>query len=174
MERLKQSTLYKIWLRFMRVLQFLSAAISLGIFSARVYKVLRLYKRINSASGAVEDILAAAVAYTILATILQLCLKGKGPKFLRWLLIVLDIAFVGAFIAVASLTRPHGPSGPCKRSVLHNVPASNAVQVRKLQFTMGDVHTCNRQHVRSLAPGLLLHIPIIAPQNSSCYHSGLS
>ena len=122
MDRIKQSKLYDMWLKFIRVLQFLSATISLGLFSARVYKVIRLYKKINHSSGAVEGILAAAVAYTILATIIQLCLRrGAKKNWLRWLLIVLDILFVGAFIAVARLTRPHGPTNNCRRSALHNI-----------------------------------------------------
>jgi hypothetical protein len=122
MTQLKHSKLYQIWLRFTRVLQFLSAAISLGIFSSRVYKVVRLYRRIGTASGAVEGILAAAVAYTIIATILQVCLRRAGShKGIRWALIVLDVLFVGAFIAVAALTRPNGPSGPCRRSVLNHI-----------------------------------------------------
>ena len=121
MNRLKRSALYKIFLRFIRVLQFLSATISLGMFSSRVYKVLKLVKRVNSATGAVEGILAAAVLYTILATIIQLALRKKAPKWLRWLLVFLDICFVGAFIAVAVLTRPGGPSGPCTSSVIRNL-----------------------------------------------------
>lgn len=36
-------------------------------------------------------------------------LRNKSvPKLLRWLLIALDLAFVGAFIAVTVLTRPKG------------------------------------------------------------------
>lgn len=117
--KLKHSGLYKWWLRFTRVLQFLSAIISLAIFSSRFYKVYRLVNTIKTqrgvdgAYGAVEGILAAAVLYTILATLLQCCLRGGGPKILRWLLVLLDILFVGAFIAVAYLTRPSGgQAGP--------------------------------------------------------------
>ena len=137
MNRLKHSTLYKIWLRFTRVLQFLSAIISLGIFSSRVYKVLKLYKRINHSTGAVEGILAAAVAYTILATIIQLALRTKAPNWLRWLLILLDICFVGAFIAVAELTRPGGPSGPCRRSFKHNITHPTQYQTANCDLPWG-------------------------------------
>lgn len=137
LQRLRESKLYKIFLRFTRVLQFLSAIISLGLFSARVAKVIRLYRRINTASGAVEGILAAAVAYTILATVLQLLLKAKAPKWIRWLLIVLDIAFVGAFIAVAALTRPNGPSGPCRRDTLRNIQNPTEYQTADCQLPWG-------------------------------------
>ncbi|KAK4443405.1 hypothetical protein QBC34DRAFT_443357 [Podospora aff. communis PSN243] len=91
-----------------------SATASLAIFSSRVYKVYRLINSIktrrgvNNATGAVEGILAAAVLYTLLATLMSLSLKGGGARWLRWLWVLLDLLFVGAFIAVAVLTRPNG------------------------------------------------------------------
>ncbi|OJD29671.1 uncharacterized protein BKCO1_7500010 [Diplodia corticola] len=118
-ERFKHGAFYRWFLRFTRLLQFLSAVISLGIFSSRVYKVYRLtnaIKRrhgINHSFGAVEGILAAAVLYTLISTLLGCILKGRGAKWLRWLWVLLDLAFVGAFTAVAVLTRPNGgPAGP--------------------------------------------------------------
>ncbi len=138
MDRAKHSKLYNMWLRFTRVLQFLSAAISLGIFSGRIYKVIKLYRRINKSSGAVEGILAAAVAYTILATILQVCLRRTGShKILRWLLIVLDILFVAAFIVVAVLTAPNGPSGPCRASTLNNIQHPTQYQTANCKLPWG-------------------------------------
>jgi hypothetical protein len=45
--------------------------------------------------------------------LLSLLLKRGGPRWLRWLWVLLDVAFVGAFIAVAVLTRPNGgDAGP--------------------------------------------------------------
>jgi hypothetical protein len=118
-EKLKHSGLYRWWLRFTRVLQFLSAVISLGVFSSRIYKVYRLVNSFKSArgldhaSGAVEGILAAAVLYTIIATLMMCIMRGGGPTWLRWLWVVFDILFVGAFIAVSVLTSPNGgPVGP--------------------------------------------------------------
>jgi hypothetical protein len=113
-ERLKHGKPYRLLLRLTRILQFLSAVISLGIFSQRVYKVYHLVNNIktrrgiNGSYGAVEGILAAAVLYTILATLFQFILKGGGPRWLRWLWVLLDMAFVGAFIAVSVLTSPNG------------------------------------------------------------------
>ncbi|KAJ9649606.1 hypothetical protein H2199_000384 [Coniosporium tulheliwenetii] len=45
---------------------------------------------------------------------LMSCLKKANlPRWLRWLWVLFDVAFVGASIAVATLTRPNGgPSGP--------------------------------------------------------------
>lgn len=112
--KLKHSSLYRWFLRLTRVLQFVSAAVSLGIFSARFHRVYRLVNAIktrrgvNDAYGAVEGILAAAVLYTLVAMLMQLLLKRGGPRWLRWLWVLLDLLFVGAFIAVAVLTRPNG------------------------------------------------------------------
>ncbi|KAI1814039.1 hypothetical protein GGS20DRAFT_550302 [Poronia punctata] len=113
-ERLKHTALYRWLLRLTRVFQFLSSVISLGLFSQRLYKVYRLVNSVktavgvNRAFGAVEGILAAAVLYTIIGLVLTALLRGGGPRWLRWLWVLLDILFVGAFIAVAVLTSPDG------------------------------------------------------------------
>lgn len=115
-DKLKHSALFRWFLRLTRVLQFISSVVSLGIFSQRVYKVYRLVNSIKTrrgvsgSYGAVEGILAAAVLYTLITTLLS-CIKrnsSPGSRRLRWLWVVLDIAFVGAFIAVAVITSPNG------------------------------------------------------------------
>lgn len=109
LDSFRHSKFYPTFLRVLRFLQLASALSSLVVFSIRVRKILQLYKNLNTATGAVEGILAAAVAYTILTTAITFCLKSsRAPSFLRWLLIALDLAFVGAFIAVTVLTRPKG------------------------------------------------------------------
>ena len=108
------SKFYPIFQRVLRVLQLLSALSSLVVFSIRAHKLLKLYRSLFQAEGAIEGILAAAVAYTLAVTALTLCVKNGGPKILRWVLVALDLAFVGAFIAVAVLTSPNGgKAGPC-------------------------------------------------------------
>lgn len=107
-ERLKHSALYRWFLRLTRLLQFLSAVISLGIFARRIHRVLELVDDISSSEGAVTGILAAAVLYTLLALLITALLRGGGPRWLRWLLVLFDILFVGAFIAVAVMTSPDG------------------------------------------------------------------
>ncbi|KAI1337275.1 hypothetical protein F5Y15DRAFT_390805 [Xylariaceae sp. FL0016] len=105
--------------RLLRIVQFLSAVISLGLFSSRLVKIIRLYHLARAADGAVEGILAAAVLYTLAMMLINFCLKRGAPGPLRWILVLLDILFLGAFIAVAVLTRPQGgPAGPhsCNRS----------------------------------------------------------
>jgi hypothetical protein len=115
-DRLKGGAFYRMLLRVTRVLQFLSSVISLGIFSQRLYKVYRLVNSIktrrgvNGAYGAVEGILAAAVLYTLISTLFGCIKKSANPggRKLRWIWVLMDILFVGAFIAVTVLTRPHG------------------------------------------------------------------
>jgi len=116
-----------------------SATVSLGVFSSRVYKVYRLinsikvHRGLSTAYGAVEGILAAAVLYTLLAVLISFLVKGGGPRWLRWLWVLLDLAFVGAFIAVAVITSPQGGrAGPkeCYRNrnlnSVDNVSGSNS------------------------------------------------
>ena len=114
LERFRSSAI-NLWIqRFLRVLEFLSPVISLGFFASRLYKIHKLQQRLSTSNGAVAGILAAAILYSLCAMLISFCVKG-GPKWLRWLLMVLDLLFVGAFIAVAALTRPNGgSSGPCK------------------------------------------------------------
>ncbi|CAG7561083.1 unnamed protein product [Fusarium equiseti] len=118
-DKLKHSGLYRWFLRLTHIGQFLSSVISLGLFSARLKKVwnivnvIKTRRGVSAAFGAVEGILAAAALYTLVGMILSLLLKGGGPRWLRWLWVILDILFIGAFIAVAVLTRPNGgPAGP--------------------------------------------------------------
>lgn len=116
--------------RFLRTLEFLSPIISIGFFAARLHKIAKLEHRLSSSNGAVAGILAAgtqpfvcnamvlqltvlAIIYSLITMLLSYFLRS-GPKILRWIIMVMDILFVGAFIAVAYLTRPHGgTSGPC-------------------------------------------------------------
>ena len=116
--RLRNARSYGVFQKLLRIFQFLSAVVSLALFSARIYKIIRLSRRASVSNGAVEGILAAAVLYTIIATLLTLAFRTGGPNILRWLLVFFDILFVAAFIVVGYLTRPHGgTSGPCQQKV---------------------------------------------------------
>ncbi|ORY03033.1 hypothetical protein BCR34DRAFT_617886 [Clohesyomyces aquaticus] len=144
--RLKTSAFYRWTLLLTRVFQFLSAVISLGLFSFRLYKIYRLtnsvraLRNISNGNGAVEGILAAAVLYTLIAMIMGLLLKGGGPKWLRWLWVVLDFLFVGAFIAVSVLTSPNGGSaGPKHCYTNRNAQDTNNVTGTTVQKD----NTCN-------------------------------
>ena len=83
------------WLqRILRVLQFLSPVISLGLFSSRLAKIARLSQRITKSNGAVEGILAAAVIYTLMVMFLTFFIKHGGPRIMRWLLMLMDLLYV--------------------------------------------------------------------------------
>ncbi|GKT94221.1 LOW QUALITY PROTEIN: hypothetical protein Ct61P_12071 [Colletotrichum tofieldiae] len=110
---LPHSKFYGLFLRLTRVVQFLSSVISLGVFSSvyRLVNSIKTRRGVNGSYGAVEGILAAAVLYTLVTTILGCIKKNSSPgtkRWLRWLWVVLDLLFVGAFIAVAVLTSPSG------------------------------------------------------------------
>lgn len=136
-ERFRHGAFYRWFLRLTRFLQLVSSVISLGLFSQRMYKVYRLVNSIkarrgvNGSYGAVEGILAAAVLYTLITNLFS-CLKrnaNPGSHKLRWLWVLLDLLFVGAFIAVAVLTRPSGGNaGPrhCYGS-RHSINATNNI-----------------------------------------------
>jgi hypothetical protein len=114
MSRFHNSKVYPLFQRLLRTLQFLSALSSLIVFSIRVRKLLKLYNSLSRAEGAIEGIIAAAVLYTLAVLAITAFVRNGGPKALRWVLVVLDLAFVGAFIAVAVLTSPKGgKAGPC-------------------------------------------------------------
>ncbi len=99
--------LYPRVLQIIRLIQFLSAVISLGLFSAYIARLVGSFVR---AHGAVEGILAAAVAYTCIATLIVFFVKAHF-LVIKLLLILLDVAFVCGFIAVAVLTSPVGRGG---------------------------------------------------------------
>nr|OQO29525.1 hypothetical protein B0A51_02617 [Rachicladosporium sp. CCFEE 5018] len=115
--------------KFLRVIEFLSPVVSLGPFASRVAKIVRLGQQATTTSNkAVLGILGAAVLYTLIAMILQFTVKHGGPKILRWLMMLLDVLFIIAFIVVAVLTRPggsSGSSGPCRTSKLAPVIPKN-------------------------------------------------
>ncbi|KAI9880493.1 MAG: hypothetical protein M1830_002845 [Pleopsidium flavum] len=103
---------YPQLLKLIRIIQFLSALISLALFSAYL---ARLVGTISRAHGAVEGIVAAAVAYTLIATLI-VCFVKAGFVTVKVLLVLLDVAFVCGFIAVAVLTSPAGGAagGQCR------------------------------------------------------------
>ena len=106
--------------RILRFIQFLSPVISIGLFASRLVKIVHrapteAHGRLTASNGAVVGILAAAILYTLIAMLLSCFLEYK-PKLIRWSMMFLDLCFVGAFIAVAVLTRPNGgSSGPCRK-----------------------------------------------------------
>lgn len=95
--RLLQTLLY--------ALAFCASAIVLGIYSYYLAVLADRNLPIATRWKAVEGLSGAAVLYTIATTLLTCCLAGI--TFLSLLGLFLDLCFVGAFIAIAILTR-HG------------------------------------------------------------------
>jgi cytochrome bd-type quinol oxidase subunit 2 len=119
-ERFRESRANLWFQRILRFIQFVSPVVSIGLFASRLVKIVQQDPtegrgRLTASNGAVVGILAAAILYTLIAMLLSCFLEHK-PKLIRWSLMFLDLCFVGAFIAVAVLTRPNGgSSGPCRQ-----------------------------------------------------------
>jgi len=96
--------LYPHLLAAIRIIQFLSSLISLILFSVYISHLLATIVR---AQGAVQGILAAALAYTIIATLISIFVK-VGFFAMKAILIGLDLCFVVGFIVVAAFTSPMG------------------------------------------------------------------
>lgn len=96
--------LYPHLLAAIRTIQFLSSLISLILFA--IY-ISHLLTKIIRAQGAVQGIVAAALAYTIIATLISLFVK-VGFLAMKAIMIGLDLCFVLGFIVVAALTSPMG------------------------------------------------------------------
>lgn len=148
--RHRRTAFYRILLHLTRVLQFISCVISLVIFSQRLYKIYRLinsiktHRGVHGSYGAVEGMLAATVVYTLISTIIGLIKKSANPggKALRWLWLILGLAFVGGFIAVSVLTRSDGgQAGPSHCYTDRN--ANNAAKFAQDQTANTQDDTCD-------------------------------
>ncbi|KAK4103947.1 hypothetical protein N658DRAFT_513969 [Parathielavia hyrcaniae] len=88
---------------FLRGIQFCCAAIVLALFSYFLATLNNHGMPIDTYVRAVEGISGVAVAYTIFALLMLCCAPGRSfPSFIT---MVLDVAFVGAFIYVAVANR---------------------------------------------------------------------
>ncbi|KAF2205211.1 hypothetical protein GQ43DRAFT_446179 [Delitschia confertaspora ATCC 74209] len=96
-------TFLKLVETILYALEFCCASIILGVYSYFMSVLADRDVYIRKTWQAVEGISGLAVLYTILAVLLTCCLGGKS--FFALLGIVLDLLFMGAFVAVAVLTR---------------------------------------------------------------------
>jgi hypothetical protein len=92
---------------FIRGVQFLCAALILGVYSYFLATLHNHSLRISTTIRAVEGISGAAVLYTLIALLVLWCLAGRSVT--AFLAMAIDLAFVGAFIYVAVANR-HGAS----------------------------------------------------------------
>ncbi|KMQ81594.1 hypothetical protein RF55_25831, partial [Lasius niger] len=92
---------------FIRGIQFLCAALILGVYS---YFLAALHNHdlpIARSVRAVEGISGAAVLYTLCGLVLLCCVAGLAVT--SFIAVVLDVCFIGAFIYVA-VANKHGAS----------------------------------------------------------------
>jgi hypothetical protein len=96
-----------------RGVQFLSSAVVLALFSYFLAVGSRHNINIPTWSKAVEGISGIGVLYTLVGLLLLCCVAGH--PFTSGIAIILDIAFVGAFIYVAQANR--GGASSCTNTV---------------------------------------------------------
>ncbi|KAJ5924565.1 hypothetical protein N7466_008752 [Penicillium verhagenii] len=96
-----------VFLRFcgllIRVLQFLDAAVILGIFSYFLAILSKHNQPIDTWLKAVEGLAGAATLYSLLGLVFVCCLGGVA--FFAFIGVVFDVLFTGAMVAIAILTR---------------------------------------------------------------------
>lgn len=96
-----------IFLRFggviNRILQFIFSIISVGIYAYFVSNIREAGFRPSNWTGAILGISSASAIYTLFGIVFTLCLGANF--FFGSLAIILDVAFIGAFIFVAYATR---------------------------------------------------------------------
>jgi hypothetical protein len=95
------------WL--IRTIQLLSAALILGVYSYFLAALANHKLPIATSIRAVEGIAGVAVLYTLSALLLLCCVAGL--TLTAFLAVVLDVAFIGAFIYVAVANK--GGAGSC-------------------------------------------------------------
>lgn len=86
-----------------RILQTLDAAVILGIYSYFLAIQTKHNVEIPQWMRAVEGLSGAAALYGLLGCLFTCCLGGVA--FFAFMAVVLDVAFVGAMVAIAVLTR---------------------------------------------------------------------
>ncbi len=99
------------WL--IRGVQFGCSAVGLALYSYFLAMAARHDVEIPKWMRAVEGITGVGVLYTLIGLLLLCCLAGH--PFTSFFAIVLDVAFVGAFIYVAQANR--GGAGSCTGNV---------------------------------------------------------
>ncbi|GAB7356389.1 hypothetical protein MBLNU459_g7169t1 [Dothideomycetes sp. NU459] len=124
----------RLFQTFLYALEFCCAGVILGIFSWFLAVLSHNNQHIPTWEKAVEGLSGAACLYLIFAVLLT-CFLG-GVSFFAFLAIVLDLCFVGAFIAIAVLTR-HGANS-CRGNV--NTPIGSGLASSQI-----DGHTLRTQ-----------------------------
>ncbi|KAI0525650.1 hypothetical protein F5B22DRAFT_658457 [Xylaria bambusicola] len=134
---------------FVRGIQFGSCAVALALFSYFLAVAAQHNYRIPTWSKAVEGIAGVGVLYTLLGLLLLCCVAGH--PFASAIAIILDIAFIGAFIYVAQANR--GGASSCRgtvSTVFGRRPASD-----HLGSGLPSYHTICQMHSAVLAVSII-------------------
>ncbi|KAI9828105.1 MAG: hypothetical protein M1832_003632 [Thelocarpon impressellum] len=116
----------------LRLAQFLASVLVLGVFSWFLAYLATHHLPQSNGTKAVEGISGAAVIYTFFAAVLT-CFLG-GLTFAALLAILLDIAFVGGFVAVAILTKDGARA--CSGTVRTPLGTGDAATGKGLEFSV--------------------------------------
>ncbi|KAL8719560.1 MAG: hypothetical protein Q9225_003434 [Loekoesia sp. 1 TL-2023] len=108
---------------FLRSVEFLGSALVLGITSYWLGVLTHRNDSLPTWMKAVEGMAGGAVIYTGFAVILT-CFLG-GFTFFAFLAVLLDVLFVGAFVAIAILTR--GGARSCSETAVFAVAIAMAL-----------------------------------------------
>ncbi|KAK4157646.1 hypothetical protein C8A00DRAFT_29492 [Chaetomidium leptoderma] len=98
---------------FLRAIQFCCASIVLALFSYFLATLHNHDMPIGVWVRAVEGIAGAGVLYTILALLMACCIPGRS--FPSFVMMVLDVGFIGGFIYIAAVNR--GGASSCSGEV---------------------------------------------------------
>lgn len=99
-ERVRSHPQYPRALQVFRILQFIFAVVNIGLFASYI---VRTAVRASNSSGAVLGILAAAITFSAIGTVIS-CTKLGDRKRVMTIMFVIDILFVLAYIAVSVIT----------------------------------------------------------------------
>ena len=117
-----------VFLRFcgllIRVLQFLDAAVILGIFSYYLAILSKHDQTIDTWLKAVEGLAGAATLYSLLGIVFVCCLGGVS--FFAFLGVVFDVLFTGAMVAIAVFVPATAPTAALAKSTLLLAQATQA------------------------------------------------
>lgn len=130
----------RLFQTFLYALAFCCSAIVIGFYSYFLAILSDRHEYISKDWKAVEGISGIAVVYTIFAVLLT-CFLG-GVSFFAFVAVVLDVLFVGAFIAVAILTRSGAHS--CSGTV--TTPIGTGLSTSKSGYGSGGFGTSSTEN----------------------------
>ena len=128
---------------FNRILQFLLSLVQMAIYAYFVSNIREAGYRVNDWTGAILGITTASTIYTLFGIVFTLCLGGN--TLFGNLAILLDVAFIGAYIFVSWATRAARHS--CDGVVYTPIGAGSAAQSTGLTVAGNLRRACQMEKV---------------------------